>query len=207
MKCYTQVARTALQVPVLFRQFNFGSSRQPSESSAFDVLLLLKIKHVRSLSLRYVLQEYIRRVGAWQKVASLLSEIEPETCISSLASVPAVKAAAAAATGDGMSSANVKSVEIVSMERLLDGSLGGLSLTNGSHSKERSTQSGYYSPGDSKVKTDAASFLTARFVQQMQQFLTNSQLGQRVDGEQFKATCLQASALLISNMVLYSFPE
>lgn len=145
-------------------------------------------------------------MGAWQKVASLLSEIEFETFNSSMASVPAVKAAAAAATGDGMSSANVKSVEIVSMKRLLDGNLGGLSVINGSLSKERSNQSGYHTPGDSKVKTDAATFLTVRFVQQMQQFLTNSQLGQGVDGEQFKATCLQASALLISNMVLYIFP-
>jgi len=146
-------------------------------------------------------------VGAWQKVASLLSEIEYETGNSSMASAPALKAAAAAATGDGMSSANVKSVEIVSMKRLLDGNLGGLSVINGSLSKERSNQSGYHTPGDSKVKTDAAAtFLTIRIVQQMQQFLTNSQLGQGVDGEQFKATCLQASALLISNMVLYRFP-
>lgn len=190
----------------MFSQFNFGFAQPTSVSSAFDAQHLLTDKHLTSLSLLYVFQEYIRRVGAWQKVASLLSEIQYETFNSGMASVPAVAAAAAAATGDGMSSANVKSVEIVSMKRLLDGSLGGLSLTNGSHSKETSTQLGHHSLGDSKLKNDAATFLTTRFVQQMQQFLTKSQLGQSVDGEQFKATCLQASALLISNLVLYTYP-
>lgn len=148
-----------------------------------------------------LLQEYIRRVGSWQKVAALLSEIDCESSNSSIKRVPAVIAAAAAATGDGMSSANVKSVELVSMKRLLDGTLTGLPLTNGSQSNGISTQSGYQKiPNDSKEKTGAVALLTARFVQQMQQYLINSQIGQPVDGEQFKATCLQASALLLSDM-------
>ncbi|KAG0561044.1 hypothetical protein KC19_9G032800 [Ceratodon purpureus] len=152
-----------------------------------------------------LLQEYIRRVGSWQKVAALLSEIECESCNSFMENVPAVIAAAAAATGDGMSSANVKSVELVSMKRLLDGSLSGLPLTNGSrsngiHSNGILTQSGYQKKSnDSKEKTAAVALLTSRFVQQMQQYLINSQIGQPVDSEQFKATCLQASALLLSD--------
>lgn len=139
-------------------------------------------------------------MGAWQKVSSLLSEIQFEAGNSSMASIPAIRAAAAAATGDGMSSANVKSVEIVSMKRLLDGSLGSFSLTNGSHFEEPLALTEYRNPGDSIVKTDAAASLTVRYMQLMKQFLTNSQ---RVDGEQFKATCLQASALIISNVVCY----
>jgi phosphatidylinositol 4-kinase len=147
-----------------------------------------------------VLQEYIRRVGAWQKVSSLLGEIQLEAGNSSMASLPAIRAASAAATGDGMSSANLKSIEIVSMKRLLDGSLGGFSLTNGSHLEEPSALTVYRNPGDSIVKIDAAASLAVRYMHQMQQFLTNSQRGQRVDGEQFKATCLQASALIIFNV-------
>lgn len=147
-------------------------------------------------------------MGSWQKVGALLSEIYYETNNSSMESIPAVLAAAAAATGDGMSSANVKSVELVSMKRLLDGSLSGLPFTNGSHSNGRSTQSGYEKrSNDSKEKTGAVALLTARFVQQMQQYLISSQIGQAVNGEQFKATCLQASALLLSDTVSCSFTE
>jgi hypothetical protein len=140
-------------------------------------------------------------------MATLLSEILCETSDFSMASVPAVIAAAAAGTGDGMSSANVKSVELMSMKRLLDGNLSGLPFTNGLLPKEISIQSGYQGPNDSKEKIGAVSFLTARFVQQMQQYLMNSQLGQPIIGEQFKATCLQASALLLSDTVLHSSTE
>lgn len=142
-------------------------------------------------------------MGAWQKVSSLLGEIQFESGDSSTSSIPAIRAAAAAATGDGMSSANVKSIEIVSMKRLLDGSLGGFSLTNGSHFEEPSALTVYRNPGDAIVKTDAAASLAVRYMHQMQQFLTSSQRGQRVDGEKFKATCLQASALIISDVVCY----
>lgn len=144
-----------------------------------------------------LLQEYIRRVGSWQKVATLLSGIECDTHNFSTENVPAVAAASAAAAGDGMSSANVKSVEIVSMKRLLDGSLGGLPLTNGLQSKETSIQLGFHNSSHLKQKSGAVTFLTARYVQQMQHYLTSSQLGQPVDGDQFRATCLQASALLL----------
>ena len=140
----------------------------------------------------------------------MLSEIQYETSNSCMECVPAVMAAAAAATGDGLSSANVKSIELVSMKRLLDGTLSGLPFTNGSHSNGTLTltQSGYQSSvNDLKEKSGAVALLTARFVQQMQQYLINSQVGQPVDGEQFKATCLQASALLLSDTVFCCFTE
>lgn len=144
-------------------------------------------------------------MGTWQKMATLLSEVMCELGNSGMASVPAVVAATAAATGDGMSSANVKSVELMSMKRLLDGNLSGLSYTNATLSKDNRSE--HQSSNDSKENIGAASFLTARFVQEMQQYLMNSQLGQTVNGEQYRATCLQASALLLSDTVLYSPTE
>lgn len=141
-------------------------------------------------------------MGTWQKMATLLSEVMCELGNSGMASVPAVVAATAAATGDGMSSANVKSVELMSMKRLLDGNLSGLSYTNATLSKDNRSE--HQRSNDSKENVGAASFLTARFVQEMQQYLMNSQLGQTVDGEQYRNTCLQASALLLSDTVLYS---
>lgn len=162
-----------------------------------------------------LLQEYFRQVGTWQKVAhssdiiALLSEIRLDTSNLNTATVPALTAAAAAAAGGdmgsmemlsiGLTSANVKSKyagEIAGMKRLFGGSLGGLSL-----SEKPAVQFGVEG---SKLKNDSGflhGLLINRFVQQIQQFVTDAQHGLPVDGENFREACLQAAALLLSDLV------
>lgn len=164
-------------------------------------------------------------MGTWQRVAhssdiiAMLSEIRMETSNSNAATVPALTAAAAAAAGGdmgsmevlsiGITSANVKSNymgEIAGMKRLFGGSLNltGLTLGNGPQPRDASMQVDCRISNGLKPKKGSGSLeglLIARFVQQIQQFVTDSQLGHTIDGEKFRAACLQASALLLSEIV------
>lgn len=164
-------------------------------------------------------------MGTWQRVAhssdiiAMLSEIRIETSNSTAATLPAASAAAAAAAGGdigsmevlsiGITSANVKSNymgEIAGMKRLFGGglNLAGLTFSNCSQPRDASMQVDCQISTGLKSKKGSGSLeglLIARFVQQIQQFLTDSQLGNTIDGEKFRAACLQASALLLSEIV------
>ncbi|KAH9576425.1 hypothetical protein CY35_01G160200 [Sphagnum magellanicum] len=167
-----------------------------------------------------LLQEYIRQVGTWQKLAqssdiiSLLSEIQLDTS-STLAIVPALKSAAAAAAGGDLgsmdvlsiaiASANIKSNyagEVAGMKHIFGGSLGGLMLADGHHSGKPSLQLGLNGTGGTgKFNGEGSlqSILTSRFMQHIQQFVTDAQCGLSIDGDKFREACLQATALLLSD--------
>ncbi len=171
------------------------------------------------------MQEYIRQVGTWQKLAqssdiiSLLSEIQLDTS-STLAIVPALKSAAAAAAGGDLgsmdvlsiaiASANIKSNyagEVAGMKRIFGGSLGGLMLADGHHSGKPSLQLGLNGTGGTgKFNGEGSlqSILTSRFMQHIQQFVTDAQCGLSIDGDKFREACLQATALLLSDKVFCS---
>jgi phosphatidylinositol 4-kinase len=166
------------------------------------------------------MQEYIRQVGTWQKLAqssdiiSLLSEIQLDTS-STLAIEPALKSAAAAAAGGDLgsmdvlsiaiASANIKSNyagEVAGMKRIFGGSLGGLMLADGHHSGKPSLQLGLNGTGGTgKFNGEGSlqSILTSRFMQHIQQFVTDAQCGLSIDGDKFREACLQATALLLSD--------
>ncbi len=172
------------------------------------------------------MQEYIRQVGTWQKLAqssdiiSLLSEIQLNVSNSTLAVVPALKAAAAAAAGGDLGSMDVLSVaiasaniksnyagEVAGMKRIFGGSLGGLMLADGHHSGKPSLQFGLNGTGSTgKINGEGSlhSILTSRFMQHIQQFVTDAQRGLSIDGDKFREACLQATALLLSDKVFCS---
>jgi phosphatidylinositol 4-kinase len=171
------------------------------------------------------MQEYIRQVGTWQKLAqssdiiSLLSEIQLDTSNLTLAMVPALKAAAAAAAGGDLGSMDVLSVaiasaniksnyagEVAGMKRIFGGSLGGLMLADGHHSGKPSLQLGLNGTGSTgKINGEVSlhSILTSRFMQHIQQFVTDAQCGLSIDGDKFREACLQATALLLSDKDKY----
>jgi phosphatidylinositol 4-kinase len=126
------------------------------------------------------MQEYIRQVGTWQKLAqssdiiSLLSEIQLDTS-STLAIVPALKSAAAAAAGGDLGSMDVLSIAIAS-------------------ANIKSNYAGKFN-GEGSLQ----SILTSRFMQHIQQFVTDAQCGLSIDGDKFREACLQATALLLSD--------
>lgn len=122
-----------------------------------------------------------------------------------MGAVPAVTAATAAAAGGDMSrmdvlsvgiiSANVKSKyvgEIAGMKRMLGVSMG--SLTLGEIQRTLKT-------GNLENEESLHVELMQRFIQQLQQFVTDAQLGLSVDKERYRDACLQAAALLLSNTV------
>ncbi|GLT98070.1 hypothetical protein SLE2022_155940 [Rubroshorea leprosula] len=179
-----------------------------------------------------LLQEKLCKANTWQKaqhttdVVSLLTEIRIGTgkndCWSGVrtANIPAVMAAAAAASGanlkvleafnfevlrTGVVSATVKcnhAGEIAGMRRLYN-SIGGL--------QPGAAQTGFggglqrlISGAFSQVpQTDDDSFngiLLSKFVHLLQQFVNTAEKGGEVDKSQFRETCSQATALLISNL-------
>jgi hypothetical protein len=122
-----------------------------------------------------------------------------------MGAIPAVTAATAAAAGGDMSrmdvlsvgitSANVKSKyvgEIAGMKRMLSVSMG--SLTLGEMQRTLKT-------GNVENEESLHVELIERFIQQLQQFVTDAQLGLPVDNERYRDACLQAAALILSNTV------
>ncbi|KAL9269069.1 Phosphatidylinositol 4-kinase alpha 1-like protein [Drosera capensis] len=160
-------------------------------------------------------------------VVSLLTEIRIGTgdndCWTGIktANIPAVMAAAAAASGanlnliegfdlevlsTGVTSAAVKSKhagEIAGMKRLYN-SIGGLQTGNGSIGgfgiglqRLRSGVSSQSFPGEGDSFNV---ILLNKFVQLLQQFVTTSEKGGEVDKSSFREACSQATALLLSNL-------
>ncbi|GAB2267297.1 Phosphatidylinositol 4-kinase alpha 1 [Dionaea muscipula] len=160
-------------------------------------------------------------------VVSLLTEIRIGTgkndCWTGIktANIPAVMAAAAAASGanlnsiegfnlevlsTGVTSAAVKSKhagEITGMKRLYN-SIGGLQPGNGGIGgfgaglqRLRSGVSSLSHPGESDSFNV---ILLNKFVQLLQQFVSTSERGGAVDKSAFREACSQATALLLSNL-------
>ncbi|KAK8303976.1 hypothetical protein V6Z12_D04G188800 [Gossypium hirsutum] len=144
-----------------------------------------------------LLQEKLCKANTWQQarhktdVVSLLSEIRIGTGKSDCwagtrtANIPAVIAAAAAASG-----ANLKLSEAFILEVLSTGLGGGL---------QRLISGAFYQPAE----TENDSFnemLVSKFVHLLQQFVNIAEKGGEVDKSQFRETCSQATALLLSNL-------
>ncbi|KAJ7978384.1 phosphatidylinositol 4-kinase alpha 1-like [Quillaja saponaria] len=183
-----------------------------------------------------LLQDKLCKANTWQRaqhtsdVVSLLSEIRIGTgkneCWTGIqtANIPAVMAAAAAASGanlklteafnlevlsTGIVSATVKcnhAGEIAGMRRLYN-SIGGF------QSGTTPTPTGFglgvglqrlisgAFPQQPQAEDDSFNgMLLAKFVRQLQQFVNIAQKGEEMDKSQFRETCSQASALLLSNL-------
>ncbi|XP_051136769.1 phosphatidylinositol 4-kinase alpha 1-like [Andrographis paniculata] len=169
-----------------------------------------------------LLQENLCKANSSQRtqptadVVSLLSEIRIGTgkneCWTGTktANIPAVMAAAAAASGGnlkltdafnlevlgtGMVSATAKcnhAGEIAGMKRLYE-TMGELALTN----------SGLNSDPDSSAQPKQLPFsevLLAKFVKLLQKFINTAEKGEKLDKSSFRETCSQATALLLSNL-------
>ncbi|KAK8303974.1 hypothetical protein V6Z11_D04G188700 [Gossypium hirsutum] len=179
-----------------------------------------------------LLQEKLCKANTWQQarhktdVVSLLSEIRIGTGKSDCwagtrtANIPAVIAAAAAASGanlklseafilevlsTGIVSATVKcnyAGEIAGMRRLYN-SIGGFQSdspqTGLGGGLQRLISGAFYQPAE----TENDSFnemLVSKFVHLLQQFVNIAEKGGEVDKSQFRETCSQATALLLSNL-------
>lgn len=170
-------------------------------------------------------QDKLCKANTWQKaqhttdVVSLLSEIRigssKNDCWSGIrtANIPAVLAAAAAASGanlklseavnlevlsTGIVSATVKcnhAGEIAGMRRLYN-SIGGFQAGG----LQRLISGAFSQP--SKDEDDSFNeMLLNKFVRLLQQFVNAAEKGEEVDKAQFRETCSQATALLLSNLV------
>lgn len=182
-----------------------------------------------------LLQEKLCKANTWQRaqhttdVVSLLSEIRIGTSKndywtgSRTANIPAVLAAAAAASGAnlklseafnlevlsiGIVSATVKcnhAGEIAGMRRLYN-SIGGFqsgpSLTGfGLGLGLQRLRSSVVSPQQPQLEDESFNeILLAKFVRLLQQFVSIAEKGGDVDKSLFRETCSQATALLLSNM-------
>ncbi|KAL8060450.1 hypothetical protein ABFX02_02G025200 [Erythranthe guttata] len=182
-----------------------------------------------------LLQENLCKANTWQRtqptadVVSLLSEIRIGTgkndCWNGTktANIPAVMAAAAAASGGnlkltdafnlevlgtGMVSATAKcnhAGEIAGMRRLYE-SIGGLNQSTGGLDLDlpvlgSSTQS-------PQPKNESFNeILLSKFVRLLQKFVNIAEKGDEVDKSSFRETCSQATALLLSNLDSDSKPN
>ncbi|CAI9104486.1 OLC1v1003167C1 [Oldenlandia corymbosa var. corymbosa] len=178
-----------------------------------------------------LLQEKISKANNWQRtqptadVVSLLSEIRIGTgkndCWNGTktANIPAVMAAAAAASGGnlklteafnlevlstGIVSATVKcnhTGEIAGMRRIYE-SIGGLDSMPTSISNRDPLAPNPGTPlQNSNPKNDSFNeVLLTKFVRLLQQFVNTSEKGGEVDKSSFRETCSQATALLLSNL-------
>lgn len=174
------------------------------------------------------IQENLCKANTWQRtqpaadVVSLLSEIRIGTgkndCWNGpkTANIPAVMAAAAAASGGnlklmdgfnlevlgtGMVSATAKcnhAGEIAGMRRLYE-SIGGLDNSTGGLNLDLPDGSAQ-SPQPKKESFNEV--LLSKFVKLLQKFVTVAEKGEEVDKSSFRETCSQATALLLSNLVL-----
>ncbi|WZZ60135.1 hypothetical protein YC2023_060242 [Brassica napus] len=172
------------------------------------------------------------KANTWQRaqtttdVVSLLSEIMIGTGKNEIwsgirtANIPAVMAAAAAASGanvkvsesfnlevlgTGVVSATVKcnhAGEIAGMRRLYN-SIGGFqssSTPSGFGGGLQRLISGAFSQAPQPEDDSFNEMLIARFVRLLQQFVNTAEKGGEVDKSQFRETCSQATALLLSNL-------
>ncbi len=175
------------------------------------------------------LQEYIRQVTTYQNVAhsskiiALLSDIRLYPSTFTMDSMPAIAAAAAAAGGSdassldvlsmGITSANVKSRyagEIAGMKRLYSVSMSSLMLSEVHGFKTHSRGMGLNGIGSIHSGDDEEgslqSILISRFMQQLQQFVIDAQRGCSISDVKYRDACLQAAALLLSEMVWLLVP-
>lgn len=165
-------------------------------------------------------------------MVSLLSEIKIGTGKNEIwsgirtANIPAVMAAAAAASGanlkvseafnlevlgTGVVSATVKcnhAGEIAGMRRLYN-SIGGFqgSTPSGFGGGLQRLISGAFSQAPQPEDDSFNEMLIARFVRLLQQFVNTAEKGGEVDKSQFREVCSQATALLLSNLVRFSKQE
>ncbi|KAL0722968.1 hypothetical protein Bca4012_037567 [Brassica carinata] len=179
-----------------------------------------------------LLQDKLCKANTWQRaqtttdVVSLLSEIMIGTGKNEIwsgirtANIPAVMAAAAAASGanvkvsesfnlevlgTGVVSATVKcnhAGEIAGMRRLYN-SIGGfqsVSTPSGIGGGLQRLISGAFSQAPQPEDDSFNEMLIARFVRLLQQFVNTAEKGGEVDKSQFRETCSQATALLLSNL-------
>lgn len=183
--------------------------------------IIVSLSHAPCTS-QGLLQENLCKANTWQRtqpaadVVSLLSEIRIGTgkndCWNGhkTANIPAVMAAAAAASGGnlklmdgfnlevlgtGMVSATAKcnhAGEIAGMRRLYE-SIGGLESTGGLNLDlpEQPPQ---------PKKESFNEVLLSKFVRLLQKFVTVAEKGEEVDKSSFRETCSQATALLLSNL-------
>ncbi|XP_043723693.1 phosphatidylinositol 4-kinase alpha 1-like isoform X3 [Telopea speciosissima] len=181
-----------------------------------------------------LLQEKLCKANTWQRtqpttdVVSLLSEIRISTGKSDFlmgihtANIPAVIAAAAAASGGnlklteafnlevlstGIVSATVKcnhAGEIAGMRRLYD-SIGGFQtgaspMGFGLGASLQRLKSGVF-PQQSRPESESFNeMLLMKFMRQLQQFVNIAEKGGEIDKSQFREVCSQATALLLSNL-------
>ncbi|KAI8025784.1 Phosphatidylinositol 4-kinase alpha 1 [Camellia lanceoleosa] len=180
-----------------------------------------------------LLQEKLCKANTWQKaqsasdVVSLLTEIRIGTgkndwSGTKTANIPAVMAAAAAASGanlklmeafnlevlnTGVVSATVKcnhAGEIVGMRRLYE-SIGGVqpdtSQTGfGLGINLQKLRSGVFSQQPAQQNDAFNEIMLTKFVRLLQQFVNIAEKGGEVDKSSFRETCSQATALLLSNL-------
>ncbi|XP_052198254.1 phosphatidylinositol 4-kinase alpha 1 [Diospyros lotus] len=181
-----------------------------------------------------LLQEKLCKANTWQKaqpasdIVSLLSEIRIGTgkndCWTGTktANVPAVMAAAAAASGanfklmeafnlevlsTGVVSATVKSNhagEIAGMRRLYE-SIGGIQpgtsqTGQGLGISLQKLKSGVFSQQPSPQHDPFNEIMLTKFVRLLQQFVNVAEKDGEVDKSSFRETCAQATALLLSNL-------
>lgn len=166
-----------------------------------------------------LLQDKLCKANNWQRaqpttdMVSLLSEIRIGTCKNDCwpgirtANIPAVTAAAAAASGATLKPAEALEVlstgiviatvkcnhagEIAGMRRLYNG-IGGFQfqrLISGAFSQQPQTEDDSFNE-----------MLLSKFVHLLQQFVNVAEKGGEVDKGQFRETCSQATALLLSNL-------
>ncbi|KAL4615716.1 hypothetical protein ACB092_07G146600 [Castanea dentata] len=179
-----------------------------------------------------LLQEKLCKANTWQRaqhttdVVSLLSEIRIGTGKNDYwagiqtANIPAVMAAAAAASGanlklteafnlevlsTGIVSATVKcnhAGEIAGMRRLynsIGGFQSGASTGFGLGGLQRLISGAF--PQQSQAEDDLFNgMLLTKFVRLLQQFVNIAEKGGEMDKSQFRETCSQATALLLSNL-------
>lgn len=173
-------------------------------------------------------QENLCKANTWQRtqpaadVVSLLSEIRIGTgkndCWNGpkTANIPAVMAAAAAASGGnlkltdafnlevlgtGMVSATAKcnhAGEIAGMRRLYE-SIGGLNQSTSGLNIDLPDLGSAQSPQPKNESFNEV--LLSKFVRLLQKFVNTAEKGDELDKSSFRETCSQATALLLSNLV------
>lgn len=179
------------------------------------------------------MQENLCELNAWQRtqhatdMVSLLSEIRLGTgknvCWTGIrtANIPAVLDAASAASGakkdvsegfilevlsTAIVSATVKcnhAGEIAGMRRLYD-TIGGLNASPINFGLGGGPQSLKAGVPSAQVQTDSFNeILLNRFVQLLQHFVATAEKGGSVEKSQFRESCSQATALLLSHMVYF----